>query len=262
MRRSILGMTRNAQQKMPGAASVRPFVAKLGPPEHPAQHFQLLAARLADAVVLAGKPFAVVAVQAQGAVVALAQAVDAQLAVVQDGIQLAVHDAGQAAVDGQRRAVGNQRGHVVVGHAQGDGLGRIDAEAVEGVAWQAQAATVECFELATAQGAEGDLDIVLATGEQGAVVWRFASARGAVAAIDPWQRRAVLGAFARAQPLAAHAQQFGDFVEAGLGHAAMEPVVHVLRRHLALRREVRGAQVALAQQSLQSITGCIHGHRF
>ena len=134
MAHSILGTTRNAQQKMHQIASVRPFAAVLGPPEHPAQHFQLMTAGLPEPVVLAGKRLAVVAVQAQRAVAAFAQAVDAQLTIVEHGVQLAVDHPGQAAVDGQRGTIGDQRRHVVVGHAQGDGLGRVDAEAVKGVA--------------------------------------------------------------------------------------------------------------------------------
>ncbi|KAI3488917.1 hypothetical protein L1887_46947 [Cichorium endivia] len=95
VRRSILGMTRNAQQKMHRAASVRPFAAELRPPEHPPQHVQMLYARLAGAVVLAGKPLAVVTVQAQGAIAALAQAVDAQVAVVQHGVEFTVDHPGR-----------------------------------------------------------------------------------------------------------------------------------------------------------------------
>lgn len=242
----------------PLRVSVGALGAKLCPPEHPAEDFQVLAAGLADAVAFAGESFVVVAVQAQGAIAAFAQAVDAQLAVVQHGVDLAFNHAGQAAVDGQRGAVGDQRHHVVVGHAQAQGMRRVDAEAVERQARQAQVTAFDRLGLAGANPVKRQLFVVVAVGGEREVVGvcgfrRHARAGGAR------QRAAMLGAFSGPQPFAAHAQQLGDLVEPGLGHATMKPVVHMLRGHPALGGEVRSGQVALAQQSLESITGCIHG---
>ena len=50
--------------------------------------------------------------------------------------------------------------------------------------------------------------------------------------------RWVVGAFAGAQPTAGDAQQFCDLVESTHGDAALEPVVHVLRRDAAVLGEV------------------------
>ncbi|MNT97869.1 hypothetical protein D3C72_2402960 [compost metagenome] len=74
------------------------------PPEHPTQYAQLLAFELRQTVGFGGVFVAVVAVQAQGAVGTLAEAVDAQAAVVQQGVELAFDDVFQATVDGQGAA--------------------------------------------------------------------------------------------------------------------------------------------------------------
>ncbi|MNJ73000.1 hypothetical protein D3C77_697280 [compost metagenome] len=81
----------------------------------------------------------------------------------------------------------------------------------------------------------------------------------ATVAADPRQRIVVLGALAGAQPARAYAQQLGNLVQTRHGHAALEPVVHMLRRHPALGGKVGSGQVALAQERFQTITRCIHG---
>ncbi|MNJ66841.1 hypothetical protein D3C77_629560 [compost metagenome] len=68
----------------------------------------------------------------------------------------------------------------------------------------------------------------------------------------------MFGAFAGSQPFAAHAQQLGDFIETGQGHAALEPVVDVLRRDFALRSKIGRREAALVQQGFETITGRIH----
>lgn len=64
---------------------------------------------------------------------------------------------------------------------------------------------------------------------------------------------------ATAQPAPAYAKQVGDFIEPGLGHAALEPVVDVLRCNFALCGKVGGGQVALQQEGFETVTGCFHG---
>lgn len=112
----------------------------MAPPEYPAEHAQFLAFELGRAVGFGRVFVAVVAVQAQGAVGVLAEAVDAYTAVVQQGVDLSFDHVGQAAIDGQGGAARQQWAHVGRGHAQAQCLARVDAQAVEGADRQAQVA--------------------------------------------------------------------------------------------------------------------------
>ena len=125
-----------------------------------------------------------------------------------------------------------------------------------------QAALRDGFELARTQGMEGQPHVVFIVATEGTVIGRLAAHLAATAAVDPRQWRDVLGAFTRAQPFDPHTQELGNFLETGLGHATVKPVVYMLGRYLALRGKIRSTQVALAQQDLQSITGCIHGREY
>ncbi|MNJ61781.1 hypothetical protein D3C77_575870 [compost metagenome] len=71
----------------------------------------------------------------------------------------------------------------------------------------------------------------------------------------------MFGALACTQPFAADAQQFGNFIKAGQGHAALEPVIDVLRGNLTLGGKIRRRQAALEQKGFETITGCIHEAR-
>ncbi|MNF71550.1 hypothetical protein D3C84_535010 [compost metagenome] len=104
VRRSILAIAPDAQQKITRSRSNRAAVSQMPPPEYPTQHAQLLVFELRRAVGFGGVFVAVVAVQAQGAVGALAEAVNAQAAIVQQGVELAFDDVFQATVDGQGAA--------------------------------------------------------------------------------------------------------------------------------------------------------------
>ncbi len=55
--------------------------------------------------------------------------------------------------------------------------------------------------------------------------------------------RWVFGAFASAQPTTGNAQQFCDLVESAHGDAALEPVVHMLRRDAAVLGEIGGGKM-------------------
>lgn len=109
-------------------------------------------------------------------------------------------------------------------------------------------------------GEERQLDVIVVVGGQQARGYRLGAGR-ARRGVQAGEWVGVLGAFAGAQPSAADAEQVGNFVQAGEGYATFEPVVDVLRGHLALCGKVGRGQVALVQERFETITRCIHGAR-
>lgn len=114
------------------------------PPEYPTDDLHRLGRALLGRVAFAWVAVGVLAVQIPGAAGALAELVNAQVALVQQGVGFAVDDAGHAAIDGQSGALGQLRLHVVAGHADTQGGGRLDAAAGQRLGRQRQAALRHC----------------------------------------------------------------------------------------------------------------------
>lgn len=238
--------------------SSRPARSQVRPPEHPADDLHALHAALQGGEAFGRMVAAVVAVQAEHALGGQAEGMHAQVTAMQQGIGLAFDDMGDAAVDGQGGAVGQGGSHVVGGHAEADGIAGVDAKGVQGTQRQAQVAAGHGFELAVAYAMERNRRVLPVMGHQRGRrlgIGRLARARGTQAR-DGVE---VLGAFAGMQPAAMHAEQVGDFVETSQGHAALEPVVDVLGRDLALGGKIGGGQVALLQEGFEAFTRAFHG---
>ena len=107
------------------------------PPEHPSQHpdvFFFDLRRSDDLVRVFG---AVVAAHANRVARHPAQVLDAQHAVVLDGVDLSVDNLREPAINGDDGAVFDSFGHAVADHPGADGVGVIDFQGVEIAAWQA-----------------------------------------------------------------------------------------------------------------------------
>jgi len=70
------------------------------------------------------------------------QVFDPQHAVMLDGVNLAIDDLREPAVDGEEGAVFNLFGHAVADHARADGVGVVDFQGVEIAARQANGLAV------------------------------------------------------------------------------------------------------------------------
>lgn len=173
------------------------------------------------------------AVQAQRAVVANGETLHSQTAIVQQRIALALHDPGKAAVDSQQGAFGQQGGHAVAWHAEADGVCRCDLQGLQGPAGDRLVVPGQNLQTALLQVMQGQMRHVRVQGQQ----WRR-QGTGRTGRSDGAKRGRMLRAFATAQPAHADAEQIGYLLESGLGHAAFEPVVDVLRRDLALGGKV------------------------
>ena len=100
---------------------------------------------------------AVVAAHAQAVAGHAVQVFDAQHAVVLYGVDFAVDDLGQTAVDGDDGAVFDAIGHAVADHVRADGVGVLDVELIEVGAGQAQGLV----------GVEDDVGFAVAVGDRG-----------------------------------------------------------------------------------------------
>lgn len=138
VRRSIQGRAQDAQQKMAQVVSVGPLLAEMRPVEHPAQYLQPLCLALGGGVAFDRIVAPIMAVQVQRAVLAEAEVVNPEHAVVQQGIGFALDHLGHAQVDGQGSLQRNQRGHVAGGHGQADGVVGMHSQPFQGFCGQAQ----------------------------------------------------------------------------------------------------------------------------
>lgn len=132
------------QTKKPAGAGFCRGVASAGvhaPPEHMAQQADLLFLHLLEAVVLVRVFIAIEAAQANTG----GQAVDllhAQLAVVVDGVEVAIDDVADGAlarVDPNRRAITQYRQHAVAAHGHTLGLVELHAVVAQAALAEAQA---------------------------------------------------------------------------------------------------------------------------
>lgn len=202
--------------------------------EHPAENFQPLCLALGGGVAFDRVVAPIMAVQVQRAVLAEAEVVHPEHAVVQQGIGFALDHLGHAQVDGQDGLERNQRGHVAGGHGQAYGVTGLHTQPFQGFCGQAQMFADHGRQQAVVHFVKGHFPRPAALRRQRRV-W--------VGGRRPWRavaqdRAVVFGAFAGAQPAAMHAEQVGHFVQPGQGHAALEPVVDVLRGDAALGGEI------------------------
>ena len=200
-----------------------------GPPEHPAQYPDVLRFDLFGAEDFVRVGGAVVAAQAQAVAGDSVEVFDAQHAVVFEGVDLAVDDLGEAAVDGEDGAVFDAFGHAVADHGGADGVVGVYFQGFEVAAGQADGLVGNFgdvgFAAARCDGrfcVEGQFDVL---GFRHAVdaldFGGFIGGAGAEAQRGLW-------AFAVGEPLRADGQQPGDTVDTTRRDAAVEPVVHVL----------------------------------
>jgi hypothetical protein len=240
-------------------------------PEQPPQHLQVLGAaefRRVDFIRVFDE---VLAAHAYSAVGLAVQVTDAQGSLVQQGVRLAIDEGVEAQVDGHGRIDLQAVDHAVVGHDQRGGLGEIHTQFFKRCAWQAQVQAFERHQPTVHGLVEGNKQIVgLADGQ----VCGGADRSGpfarccecvlcrVVVRAEEMHGVGVFGPLAGPQPTCADAEQFGNFVEARSGDAAVKPVVDVLRGQIAMRREVCGAQVAFVKEVFESVAGCIHGLNF
>lgn len=227
------------------------------PPEHPADHLDAVDAPLGQAVVLARVFIVVMVVQAQDVVPVEGDLMHSQCPQVEQGIEVAIDDPGPATVDRQGGAHGQARLHVAAGQGEADRLRRIDALGLEHWPGQDQEAFGCRLQFALADrlvGQAHDLGVLCdQLGGQRDRPLRVAEA---------WRvlgRARVLAPLSGQQPAAIDRQQLGEFVEPRQGNAALEPVVDVLGRDVAVRREIGSGQVAFLQEGLEAIAGCLHG---
>jgi len=160
------------------------------------------------------------------------QVFDTQHPVVFEGVDLAVDDLGQAAVDGEGGAVFYTFGHAVADHGGADGVAGVDFEGFEVAAGQADGLVGDFgdvgFGFAGGDGdflVEGQFDVRGFRHAVDAVV--FGGFIGGAGAEAQWGLRA----FAAGEPFRADGQQAGDAVNAPGWDATVEPVVHVLGFH-------------------------------
>lgn len=141
---------------MAQSVSVGASLAVMRPMEHPAEYLQLLRLVLQGCVALHDLA-PVVAVQAQGAPVAEAQAVHPEPAVVQQGIDLAINHAGEAEVDRQDGIARDPRRHVGGRHGHADGFVDRHGQRLQCRCRHCQAVVVDRHKLTIAQFVEGHL---------------------------------------------------------------------------------------------------------
>lgn len=214
-------------------------------------------APLGQAVVLARVFVGVVVVQAQDVVPVQGDQVHPQEAQVKQGIETAIDDPGLAAVDRQGSARGQARLQVVARQGEADRLRQVDALRVEQGARQGQEAFGCRLQLALADRLVGQAhDLVVLRDQLRRRRGRSLRVAEARRGLDQaW----VLAPLARQQPATIDRQQLGELVETGQGNTALEPVMDVLGRDVAVRREVGSGQVVFLQESLEAVAGCLHG---
>lgn len=136
--RSIQGHAQDAQKKMAQGVSARPLLAEMRPVKHPAKNFQALRLALCGGVAFDCVVAPVMAVQVQRTVLAKAEVVHPEHAVVQQGIGFTLDHSGHAQVDGQAGIQRNQGQHVAGRHCQADRIGSMHTQPPQGFCRQAQ----------------------------------------------------------------------------------------------------------------------------
>lgn len=155
--RSIQGLAQVAQQKMAQRVSTGAMPAEMRPMKDPAENLQALGLALGAGVALDGVVAPVMAVQVQGAVLAEAEVVHPEGAIVQQGVGFALDHFGHAQVHGQGGLQWDQRGHVGGRHGQADGTVRRNAQRFQCFGGQAQVFAGDGGKQAVLQCVEGHL---------------------------------------------------------------------------------------------------------
>lgn len=215
----------------------RPPFVQGRPPEHPTQHPDVLLFDLCgpeDFIRVLG---AVVAAQSQGVARQSVQVLDAQHAVMFDGVDLAIDYLGQATVNRQGRTVFNFLSHTVTAHEDTDGVGVVDFQGVKVAAGQADGLLRVFYDVGLV-GARGDdsffvqrqfdvdrLDDRVDTADGLGI-------EGVAGFVEQAQVLGVFRAFAGFQPVAADGEFSGDFFHAMGGHTAGVPVMYILRSRI------------------------------
>lgn len=254
VRRSIQGHALDAQQKMAQGVSTGPLLAKIRPVEHPAKHFQALRLALRRGIALNRIVAPVMAVQVQRAMLAEAEGIHPQRAVVQQGVGFALEHLGHAHVDHQHRLLRDQRQHVAVGHRHADCIVGPNPQPLQRFCRQAQVFAGDWAEQAVMQFVVRHLDQPAMVHQQRGRRRRVQLSRPGVAQ----DRAGVLGPFARVQPAAMHTEQVCHFVQPCQGHAALDPIVDVLRCDAALGSEIGRGKAAFVKQGPEAVTGGLH----
>lgn len=240
---------------MAQSVSAGALPAEMRPVEDPADNLQALCLALGAGVALDGVVAPVVAVQVQGAMLAEAEVVYPERAIVQQGVGFALDHLGHAQVHSQGSLLRDQRGHVGGRHGQADRLVCSNAQGLQCLAGQAQVFAGNRGKPAVMQFMQGHLQHPAAVGRQrggrGVVGGRWWAAAQ--------DRVGVLGAFTTAQPAAVYTKQVGHFVETRQRNTALEPVVDVLGCDAALGGEIGRGQATFVKQGFEAVTGCVHG---
>ncbi|MNC47107.1 hypothetical protein D3C75_961520 [compost metagenome] len=125
--------------------------------EHPAQNLQPLCLALGSGVAFDRIVAPIMAVQVQRAVLAEAEVVHPEHAVVQQGIGFALDHLGHAQVDGQGSLQRNQREHVAGRHCQADCVAGLHTQTLQGFCRQAQVLAAHWRQQAVAHFVVGHL---------------------------------------------------------------------------------------------------------
>lgn len=239
---------------MAQVVSAGPLLAEMRPVEYPAENFQALCLALRGGVAFDRVVAPVMAVQVQRAVLAEAEVVHPEHAVVQQGIGLALDHLGHAQVDGQGGLQRYQRHHVAGRHCHADGVIATYTQPFQRFCGQAQVFARNWRKQAVLQLVKGHLHYPAAMYRQ----------RGRwVGRCRPWRAAAqdrvgVLGPFARTQPTAMNTEQVGQLVQPGQGHTAVEPVVDVLRCDAAQGGEVGRGQATFMEKGFEAVARIVH----
>lgn len=173
-----------------------------------------------------------------------------------EGVDFAVDDLGQFAVDAEDRAVLDLVGHAVADHGDAHAVFRVDAHVLQDLQGQADFLSGGFGEDGLADAVGGfrfheDLDFHVAARHVSGLMNDDAGIAASVF-IGAFVR--VLGAFAGAQPAGVDGQQFSHLVNPRHGHAALEPVIDVLRRDFAVGGKISRCEMALPKEDAESIT--------
>lgn len=223
------------------------------PPEDPPQNLNVLRLHLFGAEDLVRVLGAIVAAQAQTAARQAIQVFHPEHAVVFEGVHFPVDDLHAAAINADQRTVLNLVRHAVADHRHANRVVQLHVHGFKHASGQAHFVVMDFAD----GGPAGALRLQFGVdrhfqffahaslGPGWLAVWRL----GNEAVLS-----GVLWALAAAQPTRVDAQQFSDFFNARHGDAALEPVVHVLRRNFSVGGKVRCGEMALSQKAAQSIT--------
>lgn len=240
---------------MAQVVSAGPLLAEMRPVEYPPDNLQALRLALGRGVAFDGVIAPVMAAQVQGALWAEAEVVYPQRAVMQQRVGFALNDPRHAQVDCQSGPQRHLRNHVVCRHGQADGVIGVHSQSFQRFCGQAQVFAGHRRKQAILQFEKGHFYLPGTVCRQWAgrvgrrLAWR------AVALDRVW----VFWPFARAQPTPMHTEQIGQFVQAGQGHAAFEPVVDVLRCDAALGGESGSGQATFVEKGFKAVAGSVHG---